>query len=910
MKKLLLLAGLFFLALVALPIFSSQQAQAHGTHKTPIDASYNSRIIDDSIFTNSGSMSIASIQAFLNAKVPTCRTGYTCLKDFTENGKSAAQIIFEQASAFGINPQVILVTLQKEQSLVTDDWPIAAQYQTAMGYGCPESQPTCDAQYYGFTNQVTLGTKVMRVGVDRNCGNSSSYPGWVIDPRWRLGNTTTVDGKATLIQTCATGSLYSYTPHRPDSAYETAGDGGHYYGNYNFVTLFSSWFGPTHGDSFTLVMADNGDLRQWVIHSGIRQHIPSEAVKLAWGLQNVTLNTMTGSYLGSITEGPQLGRLMRPHGSQDIYFVDSGKSYKITSPLMMAAWNFSVGAISNISEGLAQVPTNSGNLAYSINNNTSPADIYLVDSGSKRRYSNTNIFAAWEGDGAGYTTVSDDYFGMMGNESDVTSTKVSAGAGQQEYQVVAGQKLAESANVAQLYPGVAVPNISVATINRLVTCAPASQFIRVTGANTVYMVDNGSSHAVSSIEVLRAWGIGVSPLVNIVTQGNLNLLAAGPALNTYQADVGGQLYLMDGRKISVPSGLDSAYRKSGSVYAASQALINLSPVGESASNFLKGFNASPIFLMDNAILRNISTPNQLGLWNNGETITSVSDHIISWFGSPGTAIGVYVSNGSDEYITEAGKLHHISPSVKTEWQLSNPVVLNAATITRWPKGDDLGTGFKNGGNYYIVIKGNAYLTVDPNIAFLWSLDPAVAQTMSLAVVQEFLPVSTLTRFVRSSTDTRQFVVDSHTLYYLTPEHAANFVTSNGLMMNIDPTGLTGSAWGSVVVRSSSDSQYTGYFVIDGGGKRNFPNPESHSWWTSGASIPTVSNGFLNLLPNRGIVDRAVKGSGPNIYDVKSDSGVITKHWITNPATFSSGYGVYQQVSDQLLNALPTGADIN
>ena len=43
--------------------------------------------------------------------------------------------------------------LQKEQSLVTDDWPWSVQYRSATGYGCPDTAP-CDAQYYGFTNQV------------------------------------------------------------------------------------------------------------------------------------------------------------------------------------------------------------------------------------------------------------------------------------------------------------------------------------------------------------------------------------------------------------------------------------------------------------------------------------------------------------------------------------------------------------------------------------------------------------------------------------------------------------------------------------------------------------------------------------------------------------------------------------
>ena len=79
------------------------------------------RIIDNSVFTNKGSMSIGDIQNFLNSKVPNCRAGFTCLRDYVDNGKSAAQIIWEQSQNYSINPQVILVTLQKENGLVTDN---------------------------------------------------------------------------------------------------------------------------------------------------------------------------------------------------------------------------------------------------------------------------------------------------------------------------------------------------------------------------------------------------------------------------------------------------------------------------------------------------------------------------------------------------------------------------------------------------------------------------------------------------------------------------------------------------------------------------------------------------------------------------------------------------------------------
>ena len=118
-------------------------------------------IIDDVTFWNKNAMSPNDIQSFLNSKVPSCDTNgrkiysgsqtraqygesignptpFVCLKDYVENpdtkannlrggsvagGRSAAQLIYDVAQSTGVSPKVILVLLQKEQGLVTDDWP-------------------------------------------------------------------------------------------------------------------------------------------------------------------------------------------------------------------------------------------------------------------------------------------------------------------------------------------------------------------------------------------------------------------------------------------------------------------------------------------------------------------------------------------------------------------------------------------------------------------------------------------------------------------------------------------------------------------------------------------------------------------------------------------------------------------
>lgn len=260
MRKKLLNITLKLAAFAILALGSSVMA-APATHAW--DAG---RIIDDSVFNNSGSMSVQDIQNFLNSKVPTCDTyhapdtrysqganpPWTCLKNYNEGGRSAAQIIYDAAQQYSINPQVILVTLQKENGLITDTWPYPWQYKTAMGFGCPDGAP-CDAQWFGFTNQVNQGARHLR-------NFQIQTPGWTIPHRpgvnfIQYNPNSGCGGSNVNIVNGATSALYSYTPYQPNAAalatkYGT-GDGCSAYGNRNFYNYFTDWFGNTYGQPYS-----------------------------------------------------------------------------------------------------------------------------------------------------------------------------------------------------------------------------------------------------------------------------------------------------------------------------------------------------------------------------------------------------------------------------------------------------------------------------------------------------------------------------------------------------------------------------------------------------------------------------------------------------------------------------------
>jgi len=262
-------AGTIVVVIVAVGLYMSHTANA-GT-----SGWMAGRIIDDSVFTNYSSMSAAQIQSFLNGQVPSCDTNgtkpasdfgrpdlthaqyaasrgwqappYVCLRNYSQGGKTAARIIYDTAQKYHISPKVLIVLLQKEQSLVTDTWPLnVPQYRSATGYGCPDTAP-CDSQYYGLTNQLDWAAKMFRAILDNS---PTWYTPYNLGNNYIQYNPSASCGKSKVyIQNRATQALYNYTPYQPNSATlntdwgETVSCGA--YGNLNFYRYFTKWFGAT-----------------------------------------------------------------------------------------------------------------------------------------------------------------------------------------------------------------------------------------------------------------------------------------------------------------------------------------------------------------------------------------------------------------------------------------------------------------------------------------------------------------------------------------------------------------------------------------------------------------------------------------------------------------------------------------
>ncbi|HSD12048.1 MAG TPA: hypothetical protein VLC10_00685 [Patescibacteria group bacterium] len=192
--------------------------------------------------------------------------------------RTAAELIWDAAQSGGLNPQVILVTLQKEQGLVTGSGNTAPDriqraLDRAMGFACPDGG-ACGDLFAGFYYQLFGNVDLENnryLGAVRSLAKSYSTPGGR-GPRLnghdaQVGESITLDNtlggfagvqarQTVTIGNRATAALYRYTPHV-------------FNGNYNFWRYFVDWFKYPNG---TLIRLP-GDPALYIIQNGQRQKV-------------------------------------------------------------------------------------------------------------------------------------------------------------------------------------------------------------------------------------------------------------------------------------------------------------------------------------------------------------------------------------------------------------------------------------------------------------------------------------------------------------------------------------------------------------------------------------------------------------------------------------------------------------
>ena len=281
-----LLFGIFIFVTVATFSFMVTRSMKI-THAADLSQFKAGNIISDEVMRNYTSMTEQEIQAFLHSKNscnksihgmqnfqkinPEKMNGveynyqyrygsktfyyhvvndkFVCLADEKFDGETAAHIIYETAKDYKINPQVLMVLIEKEQGLISDTWPnVNFQYRSATGYGCPDTA-ACDAKFYGLKNQIRKAAELFNSVLS---GGWTNYPlGW---NNIRYSPDPSCGSSKVFVENLATSALYRYTPYQPNAgainAYTgTAACGA--YGNRNFYIFFNNWFGSTQKSKYT-----------------------------------------------------------------------------------------------------------------------------------------------------------------------------------------------------------------------------------------------------------------------------------------------------------------------------------------------------------------------------------------------------------------------------------------------------------------------------------------------------------------------------------------------------------------------------------------------------------------------------------------------------------------------------------
>ncbi len=357
MKNIFNKLSLFILVATVSTIGAATLIPVSNSNAAILDAFNPENIIDDSVFTDNKSMSAADIQNFLNSKNSVCLKNLQVLGLYDDNrdglgdepygkGKnikvSAATLIKQAADLYDISPKVIMVTLQKEQGLITRTDCPQWRYNTALGYGCPDSAP-CDDSAYGFTRQVDYGVWHFKGFFNDTYPVPPTVPGSkfiAYNPDGSCG------GKTINIRNRATAALYSYTPYQPNKAALAAGLGEATcgaYGNRNFFYYFTSWFGTTRGTPFFKPAGSNRIYIEGANNSYYYVPHPEVLRDYGYGRKFTYIRNVPSSYTNGMSDGGTLGYMARFEGDE-VYFINQSKKAHAQSREMVQNYGLTLGS--------------------------------------------------------------------------------------------------------------------------------------------------------------------------------------------------------------------------------------------------------------------------------------------------------------------------------------------------------------------------------------------------------------------------------------------------------------------------------------------------------------------------------------------------------------------------------------
>jgi LysM repeat protein len=384
---------------VALPV-SQQPAQA----APPGSAFDPGLIISDSVFYDFGAMTLKQVEDFLDSRVQNCRAtdpAIDCLKNYKQDipetpatgpkevgpckaipakaNASAAEVIYLISQACGINPEVLIVTLQKEQGLVTSTRPTSYMYRAAMGFGCPDSDPAiCGKVFVGLFNQVYRAAKQFRWYGNPEGSFTYWKPGRTISMRY---NPKASCGSTTFpLKSQATANLYYYTPYTPnkaalDNLYGT-GDSCSAYGNRNFWRFYHDWFGSPIGGGY--ILKAEGPETYLIVDN--QKYLISDRRLLNNIAPLGPLGTISQAYLDSFTTSGEAKQIVRNRENQQVFLLVDGLRYQVDCSII-GQFGLNCGDAISLTGAQINVFISGGNLTRVVETN---GVRYWIEGGSYR----------------------------------------------------------------------------------------------------------------------------------------------------------------------------------------------------------------------------------------------------------------------------------------------------------------------------------------------------------------------------------------------------------------------------------------------------------------------------------------------------------------------------------------------
>ena len=718
-------------------------------------------IVSDEVFYAPGAMTVPQIQGFLDARVPACASGYTCLKSYREvtwsrgadaycqaypgGDQSAAEIIWLVAQACGINPQVLIVLLQKEQGLVTKTAPSSGSFLRATGYGCPDTAP-CEAAYYGFYNQVYLAAR--------------QYQIYRIKPtsfNYRAGRWNTIlwhpDGACgtsqVYIENQATAGLYNYTPYRPnqaalDNPYGT-GDGCSSYGNRNFFAYFSDWFGDPRGGGWLVRTSDDPTI--YLITTTTKHAVNTLALFESLGALG-PYRIVGQPYLDGLTTGEPATNFLRDPTTGEIFFVGDGSRNRFSDCDQLETYGSSCARVDGTvpwidvpPSALTRIPL--GPVITPFIHSLDTGQIYYVDVGLKHGVHSFAKIAELAAGGPqtwfSHSQVTIDQI-PSGPDFLEPGMTVRTASSSSRYVVDADRLIPVADGVAEELGLSGAAVVSDVSLDVYATAGEPLSLLVSCGAVT-YAAGGGSLWPLSA-STASAVGVPVTAL-DAATCAVLRMsgtTVSGGLL--YRVPSTGWIYSIVGGQKRFLSTMDAVYAANGSgplvMVPVSQAAIDTIPTGADVlgvGRLVKSASASTVYLVDGASAKvpitTFAVPAELGV--SGYSV--VSDVSLDVYATAGEPLSLLVSCGAVTYAAGGGSLWPLSAS--TASAVGVPVTaLDAATCAVLRMS---GTTVSGGLLYRVPSTGWIYSIVGGQKRFLSTMDAVYAANGSGPLVM--VPVS-------------------------------------------------------------------------------------------------------------------------------------------------------------------------